>query len=491
MLRRAADWLGAEDLLILCICAFTITIALGAGLFVTQDTWLALLSGRVISDSGLPSEDYFTVWTHGRDWVDQQWLGQLTMYGLWSVGDLQLLAATHILLVTGAFGGALALARRGGASTRATAAIGVLALEPTLAVSGNIRTQSFALVFFVVLLWILRADSTLATRQVFWVVPLLAVWTNVHGSVVLGAGFVGMAALASIVEADTTDRRGALQRGAVITGLSAAAVFASPYAPSLPAYYGDTLFSNDFRDYVAEWKSPDLSVVWAPFYALGGLTLFLLGRRASALSLFERFVLVITLAMGLMAVRNLAWFAIAAAMLLPAILSDRVPRKTDNTPTRRTWPVAAAAIAGTVAAFVGGLANLDQHVERRYPAKALTTISVAARGDHDLRIFAAPEFADWILWSHPQLAGRVLFDARFELLSSDELRDATRYLTQTGEGWRGAARGAGLSVLDPGDRPRGGLPDTARILLRTPGALSLYRSDSVAVVLHRAGVPGE
>src|SRR5262249_62267414 len=41
------------------------------------DTWYTLVGGRVISRSGLPHSDTLTVLTHGREWVDEQWLAHL------------------------------------------------------------------------------------------------------------------------------------------------------------------------------------------------------------------------------------------------------------------------------------------------------------------------------------------------------------------------------------------------------------------------------
>ena len=49
---------------------------------VVQDTWLALVAGREVAGSGLPSTDTLTVLGAGAEWVDQQWLGQLALYGV-------------------------------------------------------------------------------------------------------------------------------------------------------------------------------------------------------------------------------------------------------------------------------------------------------------------------------------------------------------------------------------------------------------------------
>src|SRR5690348_12278590 len=39
-----------------------------------QDTWLGLVTGREVWQSGIPHHEPLTSLAHGRDWVDQQWL---------------------------------------------------------------------------------------------------------------------------------------------------------------------------------------------------------------------------------------------------------------------------------------------------------------------------------------------------------------------------------------------------------------------------------
>ena len=57
---------------------------------VASDTLLALVAGRRIATGSLPHHDTLTIWPHGATWVDQQWLGQLSMYEIHGVGGLRL-----------------------------------------------------------------------------------------------------------------------------------------------------------------------------------------------------------------------------------------------------------------------------------------------------------------------------------------------------------------------------------------------------------------
>ena len=55
------------------------------------DSWLALVSGRLIWQHGIPQHETLTVMSHGIVWVDQQWLAQLASYGIERLGGLGLL----------------------------------------------------------------------------------------------------------------------------------------------------------------------------------------------------------------------------------------------------------------------------------------------------------------------------------------------------------------------------------------------------------------
>src|SRR5579863_2464284 len=111
-LSRAAHWVQARAMFIIAISAVLILILLGIPKHLSQDGWLALISGRVIATHGVPQHDYFSALTHGARWVDQQWLAQLVMYVLAHVGGLQLLTVACVLSTVAGFVVAMAAARR-------------------------------------------------------------------------------------------------------------------------------------------------------------------------------------------------------------------------------------------------------------------------------------------------------------------------------------------------------------------------------------------
>lgn len=478
----------AEGVPILIIGLFMAIVFANLGFFVTGDTWLALVSGREVATYGLPHTDTLTLLSNGERWVNQQWLGQVILYGIHSLGGLELLALTHAVLVIVPFVAAVAIVRRRGADARSTAMIGLLAIEPCLVVGANIRTQSFAFGLFVIVLWLLSSKRRLSSNGVFWTIPVLAVWGNLHGSVVLGASLVALAGVLSACQAfrgvDVTEGLPA-PRSVLLSGLAVAAVFVSPYAPSLPNYYEVTLFNPQFRTLISEWRAPAPSLILLPLFVLGGTSLVVLGRAGSRLPVFDRIVIVGTLLMALAAYRNLAWFGLAALMLLPPVMG--ATSVDEIRPPRIAGVVSCFICVGVAGIAIASLVGLDERVRERFPPLVIDKVSVEASREKTLQIFADTQYADWLLWYRPQLAGRLLFDARFELLSPAELRDVAGFTGQIGANWRGGARGARLFVLELEKRPLGGLATTWSVLLKSAGARKLYAESGIAVVLMGPG----
>src|SRR5512145_74506 len=161
---------------------------------VVNDSWLNLMAGREIMEHGLPSVDEITVYGMGATWTDQQWLAQLFMYGVHSLGGFALLSITTATFVVGAFALAAAAARRLGAGPRA---IWVMFLPVLVAApwAWSIRAQMLALPLYTGLLWLLASEARMPTNRIWLAIPLLVVWANVHGSVALGALLVMLLAV--------------------------------------------------------------------------------------------------------------------------------------------------------------------------------------------------------------------------------------------------------------------------------------------------------
>jgi len=468
--------LEREALLLPFVALYVIFVLAFLPKELVQDGWLALLAGREVAENGLPHSDTLTVWAQGREWVDQQWLAQLFFYGLHAAGGLKLVMLANALLVAGAFALAVTFARRWGAKPLAVAlvAFAYVFIAPW---SLQMRAQSLAYPLFVGLLWLLAADSRSPSRRVFLVLPLLALWANLHGSVLLGAGLVGLHAVLSVLPVAWSGRLdlSRLSRAACLVAGPALCVFASPYGFALVGYYR-SLFDPAIARYVVEWQQSVPSAATAAFYAVAAAALVLLVRQRKVLTVFEQAVLVAGIGAAGLAVRNIVWFALAALALLPVLVSAALPARAEGAPRRKGVNLAlvGASVVAILAAVAVAASRPTSWYRADWPAEAV----VAAVGRHPAStVFPSTRYADWLLFEAPQLRGRVVYDIRFELLTDRELKSLYDFRRRAGRGWQDVALASDAVVLDP---------ETSReivsALLARPGTSVAYRHERVVVL---------
>jgi hypothetical protein len=467
--RSLGRSLEQNGTLVLVVAAFVIVLLASLRHALDIDGWMAFASGREIAQHGLPSHDLLTVWTHGRRWIDQEWLAQLSLYGLWRLGGLKLALLVHVLLAGGALAGAAALGRRLGGSARAATWVCLPALVAYYPEAAVLRPQTFAYPLFAALLWLLATDARRPSRRVFAVVPILVLWANLHGSVVLGAALTCLAGLVRVAS-----KRGVVG-GALLVVIGWPCVLASPYAAHLPSYYRTVLHGGNFSHFVTEWAPTTLTASTAPVYLLVFAGVWLIGRSGSRISLFEKVAFAALGVLAFDAVRNTAWLGLAAIALLPTLV-DTIRPQSDEL-RRMNRMLATVMLAGLLVAFAGVAAKATDWFVGSFPPPAAAAASAAAGPDG--KVFATSSYADWLLWARPELRGRVAFDARYELLDAKQVAALGRFQGRVGN-WRHTVAGYDVVVLsqkhDDGE---------AKALLAT-GSFRKVLRDGDVIVLRRS-----
>ena len=193
----------------LAVTAFAALLSVEAA----DGPWLAEL-GRAIADrGGIPDGiPYATAVTDG--WPNVPVLGELIFALLSSFGSRGVQVAQ-----VAAVAGTLALlardARRSGARERALAIALLLLVPACFGPLVAIRGQLFSLPLFAACALLLRSEARAPSNRIWLLVPLLALWGNLHGAVLTGAAVAG----AYLVfergrEAAARERRGGSRLGA-------------------------------------------------------------------------------------------------------------------------------------------------------------------------------------------------------------------------------------------------------------------------------------
>jgi hypothetical protein len=418
---------------VICPAALLAVVLAGIGRnILVPDTWVGLVSGREIVQHGLPTVEHLTVLGHGSQWVDQQWLAQLGLYGAERVGGVGLVVAVCLIAVVVAFGLVAQAAQERGASPLAILAFFVAAF---VAAPWGVqtRTQAFALPLFALILWLLLRDRDARRLSTLWVLPILCLWANVHGSVVLGAVVVSAYGVQALV------RAGWHGRAAALATLAPAAVFASPFALRLPAYYKLMLFDPPYGHEIVEWQRTTPSGLTAPFFALVAATCVLLVLRRRKVTMLDCLLLAITLAAALSAVRLIPWFALAMLAVMPSLASRAADAPSFRGPAAT---ILAALGVSAVLAAAGWAASRPYEVSSE--ARGLAVVREQMRGG---LVFSDLELADRLLWKIPALRGRIAYDGRPELLSRRQFDGVIRFARQE-PGWQDFVRGYSLVVTN-------------------------------------------
>ena len=408
------------------------------------DTWMMLVGGREVAQHGLPHRDTLFLWTHGRPWVDQQWLAQLTYYGLHVSGGVRLVLIVNTFFVVGAAATVFVFARLRGASPRAIFLIAVLL--PLMAPWAlQVRAQAPAQLLFAATFGLLTLRGRLTWARAGVVLALLLLWANVHGTVVMGAGLAMLCGLFAAKAAGGSRRRPAL----ALVFLSPLCVLASPYGAELGGYYRDLLMNPLLPKFVAEWKTSTPGVLTAVFYAalLGGL--FLLVKYGRRVPLYDKVALTLLAVNAIMALRSIIWFGLAAVIVLTPLVDDVLGAT--RSLTGRTVARAGLA-AGAVALVVGVVvfSSSNTSLQQDWPRAAADRVALLSSHPGRERVFADATVADWLLWVKPELRNRIAYDARFELFRSGEFTKLSDYGKKKGDHWPDAASGYNVFLYDTG-----------------------------------------
>jgi hypothetical protein len=221
--------------------------------------WLAALGHLIVARHRIPAGVPFAA-APTAHWPNSLVLAELIFNGLErALGDRGLMVA-QLLAVAGALVILARDARAGGAQPVGVSAALLLATLGALPALSIARVQMFSLILFPVLVALLRAQTRAPSRGIWLVVPLLALWSNLHGGALLGVGVV----LAYLV----------LERGRREPWLALGVGLASALALSLTPALGRT--ADYYDGLVTNAAAQRGQGMWGPFSLRSPFDLLLL-----------------------------------------------------------------------------------------------------------------------------------------------------------------------------------------------------------------------
>lgn len=431
-----------------------------------------------------------------RDWIMVDWLGQALMALAYKVGGV-------VALKLGKFGcvtAVMVLLAFGMAETDAALLVqGLTLLVAAIALVTHMQFRTFLAddILLAALIAMLARESYGRRASLWLVVPILALWANLHGGFFVGLIALGLYTAVGATQ-DLTQHRG-MRRAVKLTALTSAATLATlinPYGVKDWIVIAGVLRNPFTLRHISEFRP--LLMVMADFYreqrplfTFGSavaimaalLVTFVLTPRADDLALFV--IAALMTAGALYAVRNTALAVIACCIPLcrhADLLVDhmRTPRLS-TARQLRIWRVlhsALAVVAVVLAIHTGLLSKMLPAVEAK-PVGALAFMQ-----GHDLQGNVLSEFgwADYLLF-HDAARLKIFIESIFEAYYPHQVQSDFAAVNYAGPG--------AAHVLDayPNDfvlMPTGS--PAYSLLMAQPGWRLIYR-DPVSALFARAGSP--
>ena len=336
------------------VLIYALFLVAGNRLLIDPDTMWQITVGQWILDHrAVPETDIYSFTMRGQPWLSTQWLAQVLYAKAYAISGWSgpvVLAATAIAATFGMF--TRFLSRRLSESTTLVFVAAALALTVP-----HLLARPHVLALPVMVAWVggLIAAADRQGAPSFWLLPLMALWANLHGGFVFGLVLIAPIALDAVVNADAELRKALALRWAAFAVAALLLSCCTPYGWNSLLASQKILALGAALPLIMEWKPTEFGSVGAfEICLLLGIGLALL--RGVKLPPLRIVLLLGLLHMALAQGRAVEILALLAPLILAAPLARQIGGNEVSTsgaaaPTRGVLlaSVAIALVAGTFA----------------------------------------------------------------------------------------------------------------------------------------------
>jgi len=253
-------WVGAG--------IYALFLAAGNRLLIDPDTMWQITVGQWIIDNGaVPQTDVYSFTMRGQPWISTQWLAQVMYAKVFAVFGW----SGPVVLAAGAISATFALLTRflnRHLSESATLVFIAAALALTVP---HLLARPHVLALPVMVAWVGGMIAAADRRRApsFWLLPLMALWANLHGGFVFGLVLMAPIALDAVVSAEARVRQMLILRWAAFGLAALLTSFATPYGWHALLASQKILGLGAALPLILEWRPAD-------FGSLGALEVCLL-----------------------------------------------------------------------------------------------------------------------------------------------------------------------------------------------------------------------
>jgi len=440
-----------------------LAIALGAlfGALITlqpvsdSDLFWHVETGRRTLAGDLPRVDHFSWTVNGEPVFTDQWLGDVLFAAAQTVGDWRGVLALRVLAVAALVAIIVDTAVR---SRAGRPIVAVAAVLPAIALSRfawTDRPELLGLLCFALMVRLLRGGD----RELLLSIPLLFVWTQLHGSYALGLGLI-LASCAARAIQDDRDR----WRFAPIASFAVLATLLTPSGLAAWTSSGGHFLAPP--RFVAEEGVPDARTFPGQLFLVTLALVIATATLTRRVTLREIAILIPTALVALTAARHTPLLAIAAAPYFASVWPDplarwrrqdqrdrategpragRAPVATErrDTPRREGFGRAGALLAAGVTLAIAIGSNDAKLDESGYPRAALAALP---RGPGVLNLY---NWGGWLIYARPDTP--VFIDGRLFPFVPEVFNDYQTVINAK-PGWEDVVARRGITTIFVGPR---------------------------------------
>ncbi|MBI3699076.1 MAG: hypothetical protein HY242_01345 [Afipia sp.] len=379
-------WVGAG--------IYFFVLATGNDLLRDSDIFWQIEVGRwIVEHRAVPHVDVYSFTMKGAPWISSSWLAQV----LHALSCSKLGWAGPVVLSSAAIGIAFAIFVSALTKYVDTARATILAMVAFGLSMPHLLARPHLLALPLMVGWFAGLMSAADGKRApsFWLLPLIALWANIHGGFVLGLALIAPVALAAAWEADARIRISLALRWAAFAVAALLASFCTPYGWNSLLAARSILDLGEVLTILSEWQPANFSRFGLFEACLLGIFFVALWRRIVLTP--PRILLLLGLIyLALTHVRSIEAFA----FLVPLAIANPVARQLSQSTQKPSSlsPRHLSVVAAALVVMVAGTAMLVTHrsyavISSQAPAKALA----ALKERKAVRILNGYEFGGYMI----------------------------------------------------------------------------------------------
>ncbi|MBI4911090.1 MAG: hypothetical protein HY820_46205 [Acidobacteria bacterium] len=442
-------WLrfSLTDVLFLAILCWTVILSPTgwSRLLLDADAGLHIRIGDYILQNGIvPTTDPLSFTQQGQHWLATEWLSGV----IFSILNTRFGLKGVVFLCGVTIAVALTVLLRTCVATGANTFVSLIALLMATSASSvhfHSRPHVFTWLFLAIALHVLTMDAIRPGRRIWWLVPLTALWTNLHGGYAVLFPVIGIFLAGTALEYGYRSPR--VLRYAGLAAACGVSSLINPFGYQLHVdtihYLRSATVRNGNQEFLAPTfrTEPELCFMVLLFAGLALCGLLLARRRWTPALLMAAFGY-----LALTSVRHIPIYALVAIPVIAAEITAQISGWLEAQPRNSTPAIlrdmSLAARERMLPLSVWSLVALGVILvwpstsgwPKDFPADRFP-VEIAARQSGQLaasRLYTTDQWADYLMYKNP--AQRVFVDDR-SFYDAQIISDALT-LMDAGKGWR-------------------------------------------------------